>query len=131
MHGCLLAMKVFVCFLRGDFLQGSSGLCFSLPKLMLENSSHCLGGKEIKGNYYACDEHMKHFVKARQVCGKGRELPQTRQGWAHSSSEGLCECSDPIESKCVIQDESSPLLQGSLLPAWRNCPGALWESQGD
>jgi len=32
-------------FFEGDFLQDSSGFCFSLPKLMLENSTALVGEK--------------------------------------------------------------------------------------
>lgn len=74
MHDCLLTMKVLVWFLRGGFLQDFLGLCFSLPTPVLENSSHYPGGREIKGNLYSCDKHMKHFAKSRKVCGKGRKL---------------------------------------------------------
>lgn len=81
-------------------------------------------------NYYIYGEHMKHFVKAGRVCGKGKGLQQAGHNSVQSRSEGLCRSSDLVERKHVIQDENTLLHHCSLLRAWRNCPAAVYKVTG-
>lgn len=69
--------------------------------------------------------------KTRKVCEKGKETKLVQSVAHFCSSEGLCRHSDPLEGKCVIQVESTPLPQCSLLLAQSSYPAALGDPQGD
>lgn len=107
-----------LCGFRGEaFCRIPWGSAFPTP--MLENLSQYCGGREIKGNLYSFDKHMKHFAKSRQVCGKGRKL-QNRVEYS-AALKGSADTQIQLKGKmpfrmraCLWSNEAFCLHRGSV-----------------